>query len=264
MKRTKLVAGNWKMNLTVKEAVALVQSCVKMVDAKSNVDVIVCPPSLAVPAVVEILHNTHIKVGAQDVFWMPAGAFTGKISPLMLADAGVTFCIVGHSESRGRFGSSEIDPGDLAFFSETDHTINLKIKGLLYHAINPILCVGETRAERDAGQTDKVIRSQIDAALDGIDGAELFFSVIAYEPVWAIGTGQTCETSEASRVCSMIRQVIHEKYGEDLADEMRILYGGSVKASNAGELFAAESIDGGLVGGASLDPSEFSRIVMSA
>jgi len=262
--RTKLIAGNWKMNLTTKEAAAVVEAFLRMVDAKTDVDVVICPPYVSLPRVRELVRNTHLKVGAQDVFWEPSGAFTGKVSAPMLVDVGVSFCIVGHSETRGRFGQPCVPPIALPYFCESDATINLKIKALLYHAINPILCVGETAEERENGQTDAVIASQLAAGLEGIDATELYFSVIAYEPVWAIGTGNTCQPEEAERVCASIRSYLAEMYDEDLAGEIRILYGGSVRSSNSDELFRQPNIDGALVGGASLDPHEFSMIVMSA
>lgn len=262
--RTKLVAGNWKMNFTSVEASAAVESFIRLVDAKADVDVVVCPPYLAIAKVRELLRNTHIKVGAQDVFWAEHGAFTGKVSPAMLAEFGVDFCIVGHSETRGRFGKLEVPASTLGIFGETDETVNLKIRSLLYHSINPILCVGETAAEREAGATDSVIQAQLAGALAGIDAAELYSLCIAYEPVWAIGTGNVCDAAEAERVCAAVRASLGGMLDEDLAYEVRILYGGSVKASNCDELFGQANIDGGLVGGASLDPGEFSRIVMSA
>lgn len=262
--RTKLVAGNWKMNFTTTEAAAAVESFARLVDAKSNVDVVICPPYLSIARVRDLVRDTHIKVGAQDVFWAENGAFTGRVSPRMLDEFGVGFCIVGHSETRGRFGKLEVPETTLGYFGETDETVNLKIKALLFHSINPILCVGETSSERDADRTDEVIRQQLTRGLEGIDWAELFFLSIAYEPVWAIGTGNVCDAAEAERVCAMIRATVAETLDPDLAEEVRILYGGSVKASNCEELFDQPNIDGGLVGGASLDPHEFSRIVMSA
>lgn len=252
------------MNFTTAEAAAAVEAFVKLVDAMKNVDVVICPTYLSIWRVRDILKQTHIQLGAQDVFWAESGAFTGQISPKMLYDACVSFCIVGHSETRGRFGKLETPEASLGYFGETDFTVNLKIKALLYHAINPILCVGEDLAEREAGETDSVIAKQLEGALNGFEEAELYSTVIAYEPVWAIGTGKTCDTAEANRVCGSIRAWVEGKFGPDLADTIRVLYGGSVKASNAGELFAQEHIDGGLVGGASLVPEEFSRIVMSA
>lgn len=262
--RTKLVVGNWKMNMTQPEAAAAVGSFLRFVSAKSNVDVVVCPSYLSIRVVYELIHNTHVKVGAQDVFWEDKGAYTGNVSAPMLAEAGVAFCIVGHSETRGRFGKLEVPASTLTYFSESDETINLKIRSLNFHAINPILCVGETLAEREAGETDAVIQHQIARAFNGLESAELYSTSIAYEPVWAIGTGKTCEAEEANRVCGMIRGAVGELMDTDVANEMRILYGGSVKSSNSSELFHQPNIDGGLVGGASLDPQEFSLIVMSA
>ncbi len=262
--RTKLVVGNWKMNNTIREAAAAVDSFIKIVDAKADVDVAICPSYLAIPRVRELLKNTHIKVGAQDVFWEEKGAFTGQVSTSMLFDAGVSFCIVGHSETRGRFGKVAVDPSLIGYFSETDATVNKKIECLLYYSITPILCVGETADEREAGKTDAIISAQLDGALKGLDAAELYGLVVAYEPVWAIGTGQTCDAVEAERVCGYIRSLLTTRLGADEADTIRILYGGSVKASNSRELFHQPNIDGGLVGGASLDPEEFRKIVMSA
>lgn len=262
--RTKLVAGNWKMNLTKVEACATIETFVKMVDAKSNVDVVICPPYLNLGNVRDLLRDTHIKVGAQDVFWLPNGAFTGKVSAPMLRDAGVAYCIVGHSETRGRFGKIEVSASALSYFGETDETVNLKLKALLYESINPILCVGETQDERDAGKTEAVIEAQLKGALDSLDPSELYAAVVAYEPVWAIGTGKTCYSAEAGRVCGFIRSTIGQILDDEVSQEMRVLYGGSVKAANAGDLFSQSDIDGALVGGSSLDPHEFSRIVMSA
>lgn len=262
--RTKLVVGNWKMNNTIREAAAAVDSFIKIVDAKPDVDVVICPSYLAIPRVRELLRNTHVKVGAQDAFWEEKGAYTGQVSPAMLYDAGVSFCIVGHSETRGRFGKMETDPATIGYFGETDLTVNKKIQCLVYYSITPILCVGETDAERAAGQTDSVIAAQLEGALKGLDSVELYGLVVAYEPVWAIGTGQTCDSEEAERVCGFIRGWLAKRLGEDEADTIRILYGGSVKSSNSRELFHKPNIDGGLVGGASLDPEEFRKIVMSA
>lgn len=262
--RTKLVAANWKMNKTVREGAASVEAFIKHVSAKSNVDVVICPSYMAIAKVRELTRNTHIHTGAQDVFWNEEGAFTGKISAKMIAECGVTYCIVGHSETRGRFGKLEVPESTIEYFAETDETVNLKIRCLLYNSINPILCVGETESERAEGRTEQVIRMQLAGALAGLDPAELYFLSVAYEPVWAIGTGNTCDAEEANRVCGLIREALSAQLDADVADQVRILYGGSVKAANAGELFRQPNIDGGLVGGASLDPMEFSRIVMSA
>ncbi len=261
---TKLVVGNWKMNMTNAEATANVQAFVKHVDARSDVDVVICPPYMSIGRVRELVKDTHIKVGAQDTFWENSGAYTGQVSAPMLAECDVTYCIVGHSEKRGRFGKLETDPETLCYFKETDHTVNLKLKSLLFHSINPILCVGETADERNANQTESVIEAQLRGALAGLDPAELYFFSVAYEPVWAIGTGNTCESGEANRVCGLIRRFLGEILDEDVASMIRILYGGSVKASNSRELFHQPNIDGGLVGGSSLDSEEFSKIVRSA
>lgn len=261
--RTKLVVGNWKMNMTNAEASAAVETCIRRIAIKTDVDVAICPPYTALSRVREIVKNSHIGLGAQDVFWKESGAFTGKISAAMLYELGCNYCIVGHSETRGRFGKLEVSEQSLGFFCETDYTVNLKIRSLLYHSINPILCVGETEAERAAGQTEEVIRQQLNGALEGLDPAELYFFSIAYEPVWAIGTGNTCDATEASRICGLIRSVVAD-LDSDVAEEVRVLYGGSVKADNARDLFAQPNIDGGLVGGASLDPDSFASIVMSA
>lgn len=258
--RTRLVVGNWKMNNTIREAAATVEAFVKSVSLRDDVDVAVCPPYLAIARVRELLMRTSIKLGAQDVFWEDRGAFTGKVSASMLYDAGCSYCIVGHSETRGRFGKLETDAKTLGYFCETDYTIGMKMQCLLYQSITPILCVGENEDEREAGHTDQVIKDQLEGAFEPLDADELHGLVVAYEPVWAIGTGKTCDATEAERVCGFIRERLKSKIGEG-ADYLRILYGGSVKSGNARELFSQPNIDGGLVGGASLDAEEFSRIV---
>jgi triosephosphate isomerase len=262
--RQKLVAANWKMNLTSEEAKQLASSYVHWIPQRQGIEVVVCPPHVFLFQVQEVLRKSHIKLGAQNVFWKERGAYTGNISPNMLLDAGVAYCIVGHSETRGRFGSLEIDGELLDYFSETDKTVHLKIQALLERFIYPILCVGETLEERKAGRTDSVIRGQLEGALCGMEFSQLHQLVVAYEPVWAIGTGESCEAKEAERVCAQIRQVLSEILDPDIANFVRILYGGSIKASNARELFQQSNIDGGLVGGASLDAREFSQIVASA
>lgn len=264
MNRTKLVVGNWKMNMTNAESTAAVETFLRHITARSNVDVVLCPPYLSISKVHDLVRNTHVKVGAQDVFWEERGAFTGKVSVRMVAECGATYCIVGHSETRGRFGKLEIPESTVGLFGETDETVNLKIKSLLFHSLNPILCVGETAAERDAGKTEAVIAKQLEGALNEIDPSELYFFSVAYEPVWAIGTGNTCDSAEANRVCGYIREQLAKLLDAEVAAEIRVLYGGSVKPSNSGDLFSQPNIDGGLVGGASIDPMEFSRIVMSA
>jgi len=240
------------MNMTNAEATAAVEIFLKHVSARSDVDVVICPPYLSLARVRELVKNTHVKVGAQDVFWKDQGAFTGKVSPPMLVECGASFCIVGHSETRGRFGKLEVSESTIPYFAEDDHTVNLKIRQLLFHSINPILCIGETEEERKAGKTEQVIQKQLAGALEGIDPAELYFFSVAYEPVWAIGTGNTCESNEANRVCGLIREILTELLDKDVAEEIRILYGGSVKPANAAEMFQQDCVDGGLVGGASL------------
>jgi len=262
--RKKLVVGNWKMNMTRSQATAAIESLLLLIDPNTDVEVAICPTYLTLETVAHLLRRSHFHYGAQNVFWMPGGAFTGSVSASMLADAGCTFCIVGHSETRGRFGKVEVPESTLSYFSETNETVNLKIKALLYQSIQPILCVGETLTEREGDSTDAVIYEQLKGALDGIEGAEFYNGVVAYEPVWAIGTGKTCDSAEASRVCSFIRKSLAEILDADAADSVRILYGGSVKGSNAADLFSQPDIDGGLVGGASLDAEEFSRVVRGA
>ncbi len=250
--------------MTRAQATAAVESLVLLVDPKTETEVAICPPYLIIECVGNLLQRSHFRVGAQDVFWMASGAFTGSVSASMLADAGCSFCIVGHSETRGRFGKLEVPATTLPYFAETNETVNLKVKALLYHSIQPILCVGETLDEREAGQTDTMISSQLKGALEGIDAAEFYNGVVAYEPVWAIGTGKTCDTAEANRVCGFIRTQLAEIFDPEVAQSIRILYGGSVKGSNAKELFSQSDIDGGLVGGASLVPDEFSAVVRGA
>jgi len=262
--RKKLVAGNWKMNLTKAASVEVVAELAKLVGDKKGVDILICPPYVNITAVQDAAAGSSVEVGAQDVFWKDSGAFTGKISAPMLKALGLTYCIVGHSETRGKFGKLEIEPEEVAQFNETDHTINIKIKALLANGIKPILCCGETLAEREAGKTDAVIVEQIKGGLEGLTAADLSTLVVAYEPVWAIGTGKTCDADEANRVCGVVRKAVADLVGADLANGMRVLYGGSVNSGNSATLFAMSDIDGGLVGGASLKAEEFSKIVLSA
>ena len=257
------MAGNWKMNMTAPEAEGAVEGFITAVDMKDNVDIVVCPSYLSIPSVRALTKGTEVRLGAQDVFWMSNGAFTGKVSASMLKSAGCDYCLVGHSETRGRFGKMEVPSETISHFGESDRTVNLKIGALIEQAICPILCVGETQSERDASMTDAVITSQLERALDGHDPDELEGLVVAYEPVWAIGTGNVCDSQEAERVCGMVRTILGEIVGQGQATRLRVLYGGSVKATNAKELFAQPNIDGGLVGGASLDPKEFAAIVCS-
>lgn len=256
--RTPIVAGNWKMNKSAAEAVAFVQEFVGSIKLPEpcNAEIILCPPYLAIPASTDALTGTNFAVGAQDCFWTERGAFTSQISAKMLRNAGCHACIVGHSETRGKFGKLEVPESTLGFFAETDETVNLKIKSLLSEGLLPILCVGETLAEREAGKTDAIIQRQLRGALEGLTIDQVKTLVIAYEPVWAIGTGKTCDCPEANRVCGQIRAEL------GLAGAAtRILYGGSVNAENARALFSEPDIDGGLVGGASLNPDSFGKVI---
>ncbi|MBL8047853.1 MAG: triose-phosphate isomerase [Chthonomonas sp.] len=248
--RRPLIAGNWKMNLNAAQARALVGE----IGAASSVhcDVLVCPSYTLIGSVV----GQGVAVGAQDIFWMPSGAFTSRVSASMLVDAGCEYVIIGHSETRGRFGKLEVASRTVGYFAETDETCNLKMRAAIAAGIKPILCVGETLEEREQGRTDAVIAEQLRVGLDGVDMATV---IIAYEPVWAIGTGQTCDTPEAERVCAMVRAELGSA-----GEHVRVLYGGSMKASNAPELLCQPNIDGGLVGGASLVADEFLAIVAAA
>lgn len=264
MMRSPLVAGNWKMNLTSAEGEALVNEILHFATDTFTIDVVVCPPFLAIPKIHDVCRRSRIKLGAQNCFWLDSGAFTGQISPTQLAEFHVDFCIIGHSETRGKFGKLDIPESTVGLFAESDETINLKLKALFFQGITPILCVGETLAEREAGKTDEVIATQLQGALKDIDPAELYGLVVAYEPVWAIGTGQTCDTPEAERVCAMIRAEITKISDSETSDLVRILYGGSVKPDNARELFSQPNIDGGLVGGASMQAKGFYEIIKAA
>ncbi len=260
--RRALIAGNWKMHLTPSEGAALATTLRQRIGMRSDVEILLCPSVVALQAVGEAIRGSEMKLGAQNVFWRDSGAFTGQVSPTMLVAVGCEYVILGHSETRGRFGVNDpdLDASLLSHFSETEATLNRKLRAVLPHGLKPILCVGETLAEREAGQTESVIRMQLEGALTGIAADELYELVIAYEPVWAIGTGQVCEADEANRVCGFIRQTLRELYDEELAEFVRILYGGSVKASNAHALLHQPEIDGALVGGASLNAEEFEQI----
>lgn len=264
MARRRLVTGNWKMHLTVPEGLSLVESILPAVEKRTDIDVVVCPSFPLLCNVFAVLKNSPLKLGAQDVFWEEKGGFTGQVSAAMLCDAGCSYCIVGHSERRGRFNSCSYSKEVLRYFSESDTTINLKIRRLLYSNLKPILCVGETLAEREKGMTEKVIEKQLTKALKDVDAMELFDLAIAYEPVWAIGTGDVCDGREAARVCGFIRSLLANKLSREVSDSIRLLYGGSVTGSNCHEFFSQREIDGALVGGASLNADEFSRIIRAA
>lgn len=246
--RTPVVAGNWKMNPEPDAAIALVDALVTSLAAQPSVERVVCPPYLYLTDVAKRLADSEIGVGAQHADWRDYGAFTGEVSAAMLAGL-VRYVIIGHSERRTLFG-------------ETDETVRLRVESVLRHGLNPIVCVGETLAQREGGVTGEVLRRQV---RDGLDGITLpANAIIAYEPVWAIGTGRAATAAMAAEACGMIRLMVGEQHGRQRAADVRILYGGSVTAANAAELFAEPEIDGALVGGASLKADEFTRIVAAA
>lgn len=266
--RKTIIAGNWKMNCLRADAAALITDLRAKLDGNSDgVEVLVCPPFTALATAEEHLKGSAIGLGGQNTFWKEKGAYTGQISPSMLKDAGCTYVILGHSEPRGRFGVPEPDftPEILAHFGDSDATVNRKLKAVLAAGgLQPIVCVGETLSERQAGNTDSVIQTQTRAALDGIAPESVPTLVFAYEPVWAIGTGEVCEAGEADRVCGVVRSTVGELYGESAAEAVRVQYGGSVKADNALDLLSRPNIDGALVGGASLKAGDFAAIVAAA
>ena len=244
--RKKIVAGNWKMNKTPSEAVALAKMLVPLVNT-DKVDVVFCVPAIDIIPVAEAIKGTKIALGAENMYFEESGAYTGEISPAMLTDAGVKYVILGHSERR-------------QYFAETDETVNKKVKKALEHDLIPIMCCGETLEQREKGITIDFIRTQIKCGLNGISKDDITKVVVAYEPIWAIGTGKTATSAEAEEVCAAIRGVLGKMYDKETAEKIRIQYGGSVNGKNAAELFAMPDIDGGLVGGASLK-EEFKDIV---
>ncbi|MFB3880012.1 MAG: triose-phosphate isomerase [Armatimonadota bacterium] len=266
MARVPLIAGNWKMNKTVGEGVSLVRELMPRVQGLDKVEVAVCPPATALYAVGQALAGSAIALGAQDMFWAESGAFTGLISPAMLLDVGCKYVIVGHSERRGRFGKPDesISPEAARVFGDTDASVNMKVKAALARGLVPIMCIGETLPEREAERTDDVVQGQVNAGLAGLEPDQVAGMVLAYEPVWAIGTGRACDAAEANRVCGLVRSTVQEAFGAAAAAKVRIQYGGSVTEGNAHELISQPEIDGGLVGGASLNPTKFSQIVQAA
>ncbi|HSE59076.1 MAG TPA: triose-phosphate isomerase [Nitrospiraceae bacterium] len=250
-----LIVGNWKMNRAASEAPSLVTRLLELVPAQLSVEVVLAPPFTSIPVVAQLLAaaNHRLSLGAQNVFWEDRGAYTGEVSVPMLADLGCRYVILGHSERRHLLG-------------EQDEAVNKKVKAVLRHGLFPILCVGETLAERQRGQTEAVIRRQLDAGLDGIAGQDIKTLTVAYEPVWAIGTGQAASVEQAAEVHRQIRSVIGVIGGKTArgAESLRILYGGSVTAQNIGDLLSSREIDGALVGGACLDPEVFAKIIQIA
>ncbi len=250
-KRRPIVAGNWKMNKTSGEALALAGEIARALGDFEPVDVVLCPPFTALHAVGKAVAGTRIALGAQNLHWEKAGAFTGEIAAAQLLDAGCTHVIIGHSERR-------------QFFGETDETVSRRLGAALAAGLAPIVCVGETLDQRKTGRTEAVIREQVQKGLAGLDAEALGRLVIAYEPVWAIGTGLTATPDQAQDTHAFIRGLLKSMAGEAVAGAVRIQYGGSVKPANAKELFGRPDIDGGLIGGASLDAASFVAIVKAA
>ena len=246
MSRKKIIAGNWKMNMTPSEAVALINTLKPLVQ-NDEVDVLLCVPAIDIIPAMEAAKGTNIQIGAENMYFEEKGAYTGEISPNMLVDAGVKYVIIGHSERR-------------EYFAETNETVNKKVLKAFEHGITPIICCGESLTQREQGITIDWIRQQIKVAFLNVTADQAKTAVIAYEPIWAIGTGQVATTEQAQEVCAAIRACIGEIYDEATAEAIRIQYGGSVSAASAPELFAQADIDGGLVGGASLKP-DFGAIV---
>jgi triosephosphate isomerase len=248
--RKLIIAGNWKMNKTVSESLALVESLKIELASIKEVDIVVCPPFTALKPVSDAISNTNIKLGAQNMHWENFGAFTGEVCAAMLRDVYCTYVILGHSERR-------------QFFGETDATVNKKLKAALAARLRPIVCVGETDAEREAGRTNKVIETQLRGSLAGLTNEEVNDCILAYEPVWAIGTGKNATPEQAQATQAFARSVLTQMFGE-VASKLRIQYGGSVKAANARELMSQPDIDGALVGGASLQARSFIDIVKNS
>lgn len=246
--RTPIIAGNWKLNKTISEAVALTTALKGLVAGSNGVEIVVAPPFTALDAVSKVVNGSNIRLAAQDVYWEDSGAFTGEVSAPMLKDIGCDYVIIGHSERR-------------QYFAETNETVNQKVQAALLHNLRPIICVGELLEEREAGRTEKVIESHVTGGITGLTTTELLSCVIAYEPVWAIGTGKTATPEQAQDVHKYIRDLITRTYSKDVASQICIQYGGSVKPENASELMAQPDVDGALVGGASLDAESFAQIV---
>jgi len=249
--RKPFIAGNWKMNMTISEASELVKTVLEKSRDMTEAEIVIIPPFTALYATKKVLQGSSIHIGAQNLFWEDSGAFTGEISPTMLKDAGCTYVVIGHSERRQYFG-------------ETNETVNKKIKSALFHKLVPIMCIGESLGERKKGETIRKVETQITEGLRNFNRKEVSRIVIAYEPLWAIGTGLTAAPSQAQEVHSFIRNKLSEKYGNETGFCAIILYGGSVKPANAFSLLREKDIDGALVGGASLKAESFIEIIKEA
>ena len=250
-KRRTVIAGNWKMNFTPAEAEAFINEIKPMVAGKDNCDIIFCAPYVTIAAAMKAAEGSNIKIGAENVHFAPKGAYTGEVSAQMLKACGVEYVIVGHSERR-------------QYFAETDETVNLRTKAALAEGMKVILCLGEVKEQRLAGITDEVVAMQTKLDLAGISAEELKNVIIAYEPVWAIGTGLTATPEQAEETCAVIRKVLADLYGAEVAEATTIQYGGSMNDQNAAELLAKPNVDGGLIGGASLVAAKFTAIVDAA
>ncbi len=248
MSRKLLIAGNWKMNLDLAASLALAESIKKETQSITNVDVAVCPPSVYIQPVAAVLKGSNVGVGAQNAYFEKDGAYTGEISMGMLKDIGCQYVILGHSERRH-------------ILHESSEMVNLKVLAALKAGLVPIVCVGELLAEREAGTTDLVVRRQFEGSLSGVSSEDMKKIVIAYEPVWAIGTGKVATSEQAEEVHASLRKVIEQRYSKDVAEAVRIQYGGSVKADNAKEILSKPNVDGALVGGASLKVDSFMGII---
>lgn len=248
--RTPIIAGNWKMFKTVGQAVFLVQDLEALIEDVKGVEVVVCPPFVALRSVSVVLEQdkSPVTLGAQNMHWEDQGAFTGEISPTMLTDLGVKYVIIGHSERRQLFG-------------ETDEGVNKKVKSALAHGLIPIMCCGETLDQREADHVATIIGGQVEQGLAGLTADEVAGLVIAYEPIWAIGTGRTATPEQANETCALVRETVGRSFGDAAADAVRVLYGGSVKPDNIDSLMATSDIDGALVGGACLEADSFARII---
>lgn len=246
--RKPIIAGNWKMYKTLSEAVEFVEQVKTQVPANDQVDAVVCAPALFLPSLVEATKGTDLAIGAQNMHFEKEGAFTGEVSPNQLADINVGYVVLGHSERR-------------EYFNETDEAVNKKAHAAFANGLTPIICVGETLEERDAGQTVSKVSSQVTAAIKDLTASQVAQAVIAYEPIWAIGSGKTATAADANEVCGAIRQAIAGEIGEETAEKTRIQYGGSVKPSNISEFLSTEHIDGALVGGASLEVDSYLKLL---
>lgn len=245
--RKPIIAGNWKMNKTISEAEKLIGE-IRMETLDQSVEAVLCVPYLAIRKAKELTDGTGIKIGAQNMHWEESGAFTGEVSPIMLSELGVDYVIVGHSERR-------------QYFNETDDTVNKKVHSAIAHGIIPIVCVGETLEQRKDNIHKDLVRNQVIGAFKGVDKSAAKKTVVAYEPIWAIGTGETASSDQAEEMCALIRNTLSEIYGDETAEEIRIQYGGSVKPGNVSELMSMDNIDGALVGGASLKSSDFVKLI---